>query len=67
MATKNLKQYKKKGPSKSTKQLLESISELSSHDLYGKSLLDIGAGIGVIGIELTGKGLERTTWVDIAE
>lgn len=44
-AKKELKKYKKKGPGKSSKRL---ISFIFANDTLGKSLLDIGGGIGAL-------------------
>ena len=60
-AQKELRTYKKKGPRKSTKKLL---SLLSDYDQKGKSLLDIGGGIGAIQWEFVRNGAIKTTDVD---
>ena len=60
-AQKELRSYKKKGPRKSTKKLL---SLLSGYEQTGKSLLDIGGGIGAIQWEFVKKGGIKTTDVD---
>ncbi len=60
-ARKELKSYKKNGPRKSTKALL---SLLSGFDQKGKSLLDIGGGIGAIQWEFVKNGGIKTTDVD---
>ena len=60
-AQKELRSYKKKGPRKATKKLL---SLLSAYDQKGKSLLDIGGGIGAIQWEFVGNGGSKTTDVD---
>src|SRR5210317_2078811 len=44
-AKKELKKYKKKGPGKSSKRI---ISFIFANDTLGKSLLDIGGGIGAL-------------------
>lgn len=61
MAQKDLKSYKKKGPRKTTKKLL---NLLSGYDHKGKSLLDIGGGIGAIQWEFVRKGGIKTTDID---
>ena len=60
-AQKELRSYKKKGPGKSTKKLL---SLLSVYDQKGKSLLDIGGGIGAIQWEFVRNGGAITADVD---
>jgi len=60
-AKKNLKTYRKKGPDKFTKLLLEAIYE---QHFRGLSLLDIGGGIGVLQHELLQNDISRTTDVD---
>ncbi len=53
-ANKELKRYLKKGPPRSTRLLIESLRE---ENMQGKSLLDIGGGIGAIQHELSEDGL----------
>ena len=60
-AQKELRSYKKRGPRGSTKKLL---SLLSVYDQKGKSLLDIGGGIGAIQWEFVKRGGNKTTDVD---
>lgn len=60
-ANKNLKTYRKKGPNKTTKILIDA---LCKEDIEGLSLLDIGGGIGVIQHELLKKGISETTDID---
>ncbi|MDX2361258.1 MAG: hypothetical protein QNK23_10655 [Crocinitomicaceae bacterium] len=60
-AGKDLKSYKRKGPNKTTAVLLQ---ELYKEDLTGKTLLDIGGGIGVIQHELFKKGIAASTDID---
>jgi len=60
-AQKELLSYRKKGPRKSTKKLL---LLLSGYDQKGKSLLDIGGGIGAIQWEFVNNGGVKTTDVD---
>ncbi len=61
MAQKELRYYKKRGPRKTTKKLL---SLLSGYDQRGKSLLDIGGGIGAIQWEFVRNGGIKTTDID---
>lgn len=63
-ARKELRRYKKKGPNKSTRLLLD---ELRKHDLPGKSLLDIGGGIGAISFELFEEGIDRAIHIDASK
>lgn len=63
-ARKNLKHYNKKGPNKTTIQLLNALEQ---QDMTGLSLLDIGGGIGVIQIELLKKGVSQATDVDASQ
>ena len=61
LAKKELKQYLKSGPSKTTRKLLEKLEKTS---IAGKSLMDIGGGIGAIQFELFKKGLKSAASVD---
>lgn len=61
MARADLKAYKKDGPAKTTRQLLEALRSLGVADA---SLLDIGGGVGVIQHELMAAGLGHSTDVD---
>lgn len=60
-ARKELHHYKKKGPIKSTRLLIDGLKSL---EVKGKSLLDIGGGVGMIQHELFGQGLSRAIQVD---
>ena len=64
VARKELKSYLKKGVKKSTRPLLDSLTDL---DIESSSLLDIGGGIGVISFELFKRGLAHSTQVDISK
>jgi 2-polyprenyl-3-methyl-5-hydroxy-6-metoxy-1,4-benzoquinol methylase len=57
----DLKRYRKAGPDKSTRLLIEALRSLG---VRGKSLLDIGAGIGVIDHELLDAGVGSAVHVD---
>jgi magnesium-protoporphyrin O-methyltransferase len=61
-AQKKLKKFKKKGPEKVTKKLIEQLSE--GNEFCEKSLLDIGGGIGAIQWEFLNKGGLHSTGVD---
>ncbi len=61
IAKKELRRYLRKGPDKSTRLLLDSITK---HPVQDRVLLDIGGGIGAIQLELFKKGLGRSVNVD---
>ena len=61
MAKKELKSYRKKGPSGLTQAL---ISFFKNQGLEGQSLLDIGGGVGAIQHELAAAGAGPVTNVD---
>ncbi|HJQ20262.1 MAG TPA: methyltransferase domain-containing protein [Gemmatimonadaceae bacterium] len=58
---KDLKRYRRKGPDKTTRLLIDA---LRSAGVQGKTLLDIGGGIGAIDHELLDAGVARATHVD---
>ncbi len=58
-ANRDLRRYLKRGPNKTTLSLLSPLK-----DVAGKSLLDIGGGVGVIQHALLLKGAVQTTDVD---
>ncbi len=60
-AEKERKRYLKKGPKSSTAAI---IVQLSGEVRLGERLLDIGGGIGVLGMELRKNGLAQYTSVD---
>jgi magnesium-protoporphyrin O-methyltransferase len=60
-ATNELKDYRKKGPSKTTKML---VAALTSKGVEGLTLLDIGGGVGAIQHELVKAGVNRVVNVD---
>lgn len=62
-ARKELKRYKKKGPIKSTRFLIDQLQE---EGVEGKELLDVGGGVGAIQHELFGSGLGNALNVDAA-
>ncbi len=61
VAARELKRYRKKGPSKTTGMVL---SVLKLNGIRGKTLLDIGGGVGAIQHELIKAGIEEATGVD---
>jgi len=62
-ADKELKQYRKDGPRKTTRTLLDA---LKAEGIEGMTLLDIGGGIGVVQHELLAAGASSATHVDAA-
>lgn len=60
-AKRDLKDYHAKGASKSTQILLDMLTKFG---VEGKSLLDIGGGIGVIQHELIAEGLAQAVDID---
>jgi 2-polyprenyl-3-methyl-5-hydroxy-6-metoxy-1,4-benzoquinol methylase len=63
MADRDLRRYRRKGPAKTTRVLLDA---LRAEGVEGATLLDIGGGIGAIQLELLGAGAARATDVDAA-
>src|SRR5258708_35229766 len=60
-AEKDLKAYRRKGPARSTRILLDA---LWAEEIDGATLLNIGAGIGAIQLELLRAGIQGATDVD---
>jgi len=60
-ATKDLKRYRRNGPDKTTRLLLDA---LEAEGVKGATILDIGGGIGVVHHELLDAGAERAIHVD---
>lgn len=60
-ASRDLKRYWKRGPNKSTRLLLDALRKEKPE---GKTLLDIGGGVGVISFELFEEGLAESLHVD---
>lgn len=58
----DLKRYRRKGPNPTTRLLRDAVLRAGG----GKSLLDIGAGIGALSFELLGAGFSRSLAVDAA-
>lgn len=63
-AQKELKQYHKKGPWKSTQMLIDAIRESRVQD---KTLMDVGGGIGAIQHELFKDGLKEANQVEASQ
>lgn len=66
-ARNKLKAYRKGGPARSTRMLIEALkneSARSGRSIEGMILLDIGGGIGAIQHDLLRAGVERATSVD---
>lgn len=63
-ARKDLKRYRRKGPDETTRLLIDA---LRSVGIQGKTLLDIGGGIGVIDHELLAAGAASAVHVEASE
>jgi 2-polyprenyl-3-methyl-5-hydroxy-6-metoxy-1,4-benzoquinol methylase len=63
-AAKDLKRYRENGPDPTTRLLLDAIK---THGLQGATLLDVGAGIGVIHHELLSAGARSAVHVDATD
>jgi magnesium-protoporphyrin O-methyltransferase len=63
-AAKDLKRYRRKGPDPTTRLLIDALKSAGVRD---KTLLDIGAGIGVIDHELLEAGARSAMHVDASE
>jgi Methyltransferase domain len=62
-AHRQLSEYRRSGPTGSTRRLLDGIK---TDDVRHSTVLDVGAGIGVIGLELLAAGATAVTNVDAA-
>jgi len=60
-AENKLKAYRKDGPAKTTRMLIEA---LQAEGIEGTTLLDIGGGVGAIQYELLRAGVDKATAVD---
>ena len=64
-ARKKLRQYRRRGPDKTTRMLIDDIrAALDASGVADGDLLDVGAGIGVIHHELLGGRVKNATHVD---
>jgi magnesium-protoporphyrin O-methyltransferase len=61
VAARDLARYRRKGPDPTSRLLLEAVGDQVTH---GDSLLDIGAGVGVLDFELLTRGISTSTLVD---
>lgn len=61
VAQRDLHRYHRKGPDASSRLLLAGVTDQL---VRGESLLDIGAGVGVVSFELISRGVGRATLVD---
>ena len=57
----DLRRYRRKGPDPSTRLILEELRRLP---LEGTTVLDVGGGIGVLGLELLAAGAQRIVEVE---
>lgn len=65
VAKRSLRRYRRRGPDRTTRLLVEDLrAALESLDARGTTLLDIGAGIGVIQHELLEGAVESAVHVD---
>jgi Methyltransferase domain len=60
-ARRELEEYRRNGAGATTRRLLDAIIR---EGVEGAAVLDIGSGVGVIGLELLGAGADRLTNVD---
>ena len=60
----DLRRYRRKGPDPSTRLMLEELRRLP---LEGTTLLDVGGGIGVLGLELLAAGAHRVVQVEASD
>jgi magnesium-protoporphyrin O-methyltransferase len=61
LADKQLRRFRRRGPQRTTRLLLDA---LRARGVKGRSLLDIGGGVGVIQHELLAAGVSEATSVD---
>lgn len=63
-ATKSLRKYQAKGPATTTQILLDALRKLQPN---GKTVLDIGGGVGVIQLELLKSGAATAVSIDASQ
>jgi len=64
-ARKSLRRYRRRGPDRTTRLLIDGIrATLDGRAPHEATLLDVGAGVGVIHHELVGSLVERAVHVD---
>jgi len=61
MAQRQLKQYRRKGPGKVTRQLIDAVAR---DGVQGRTFLDVGGGVGAIQHELMDRGAAGGTSAD---
>lgn len=61
VAKRQLKKFRRSGPKRTTRWLIDALAE---REVRGKTLLDIGGGVGEIQHELAGRGVLAVTNVD---
>src|SRR4030067_2712061 len=61
VASNDVRRYRRKGPDRTTRMLIKA---LKSEGVEGKTLLDIGAGVGAITHALLASGVRRAVIVD---
>ena len=61
VASRELRQYRRRGPRKTTRLLLDALEAIG---VAGRTLLDIGGGVGIIQHELLGAGAARASGVE---
>lgn len=59
-AEKDRKRYQRRGPDPTTRMILEALSDRSA----GRTLLDVGGGIGILGTELLQSGVQQVVLFD---
>ncbi len=64
LANKELKTFREKGPSKTTRLLIKA---LEAADIHGLTLLDIGGGVGAVEYELLEAGCQSAMDVDASK
>lgn len=63
MAQREARRYRRKGPHRTARRILEKLRE---RGVSGAEVLEVGGGIGVIGIELLEAGARRATNVELS-